>query len=113
MRLLDIQVHPSHIEGVPLALCEGLAAGLPIVASAVGGVPEILNHGKCGVLVRPGDEDAFSQAVLSLIDNPQERLRLGVAARHFVENDYSLDTAVNHVQQTYFEMMGLCESASL
>ena len=113
MRLLDIQVHPSHIEGVPLALCEGMAAGLPVVASAVGGIPEILNHGATGVLVRPGDEEGFAQAVVRLINNPQERVRLGLAARHFMENDYSLDTAVSRVQQTYYEMMGLCESASL
>jgi glycosyltransferase involved in cell wall biosynthesis len=113
IKLLDIQVHPSHIEGVPLAVCEGMAAGLPVVASAVGGIPEILNHGASGVLVRPGDEEGFAQAVLDLIHNPQERLRLGLAARHFMENDYSLDTAVRRVQRTYCDMMGLCESESL
>ncbi len=112
MRLLDIQVHPAHVEGVPLALCEGMAAELPIVASAVGGIPEILDQGKCGVLVRPGDEEGFAQAVLSLIRNPQERRRLGMAARQFVENDYSLDRAVGRVQQMYCEMMGLCASVS-
>jgi glycosyltransferase involved in cell wall biosynthesis len=90
-----------------------MAAGLPVVASAVGGIPEILNHGASGVLVRPGDEEGFAQAVLQLIHNPQERLRLGLAARHFMENDYSLDAAVRRVQQTYFDMMGLCESESL
>ncbi len=113
IKLLDIQVHPSHIEGVPLAVCEGMAAGLPVVASAVGGIPEILNHGASGVLVQPGDEEGFAQAVLRLIHNPQERLRLGLAARHFMENDYSLDTAVRRVQRTYCDMMGLCESESL
>lgn len=112
MRLLDIQVHPSHIEGVPLALCEGMAAGLPVVASAVGGIPEILNHGKSGVLVPAGDEPGFAEAVLSLINAPDERHRLGMAARYFIENDYSLNTAVGRVQRTYYEMMGQCELAS-
>lgn len=106
MCLLDIQVHPSHIEGVPLALCEGLAASLPIVASAVGGVPEILNHGRAGVLVPAADEAAFSRAVIGLINHPEERSRIGAAAKHFIENDYSLETAVARVERTYHEMIG-------
>jgi glycosyltransferase involved in cell wall biosynthesis len=105
LRLLDIQVHPSHIEGVPLALCEGMAAGLPVVASAVGGIPEILDHGASGVLVQPGDEEGFANAVSHLIDNPRERSRLGLAARHFMETKYSLHTAVSRVEETYYEMM--------
>jgi len=105
LRLLDIQVHPSHIEGVPLALCEGMAAGLPVVASAVGGIPEILDHGASGVLVQPGDEEGFANAVSHLIDNPRERSRLGLAARHFMETEYSLNTAVSRVEETYYEMM--------
>jgi glycosyltransferase involved in cell wall biosynthesis len=106
MCLLDIQVHPSHIEGVPLALCEGLAAGLPIVASAVGGVPEILNHGRAGVLVPAEDEAAFSRAVIELINHPEERSRIGTAAKQFIANDYSLKTAVAKVERTYCEMIG-------
>lgn len=112
MCLLDIQVHPSHIEGVPLALCEGLAAGLPIVASAVGGVPEILNHGQAGVLVPAGDGAAFSRMVIDLIDRPEERSRIGASAKRFIESDYSLEAAVIRVERTYCEMMDRCGSGS-
>jgi glycosyltransferase involved in cell wall biosynthesis len=105
MCLLDIQVHPSHLEGVPLALCEGLAAGLPIVASAVGGVPEILDHGQAGVLVPAGDEVAFSRKVIDLINHPEKRIRIGVSAKRFIEKDYSLEAAVARVERTYCEMM--------
>jgi len=107
MCLLDIQVHPSHIEGVPLALCEGLAAGLPIVASAVGGVPEILNHGQAGVLVPAEDEAAFSRTVIDLIKHPEVRTRISASAKRFIENDYSLEAAVARVERTYCEMMGV------
>ena len=106
LALADIQVHPANIEGVPLAICEGMAAGLPIIASAVGGLPEILDEGRNGVLVAPADEDAFVEAVLHMIDDRDAARRYGAQARHFIENDYSLTTAVRKVEQTYAEMMG-------
>ena len=112
MCLLDIQVHPSHIEGVPLALCEGLAAGLPIVASAVGGVPEILNHGHAGILVPAGDNAAFTRAVIELMNRPEDCRRMGASAKQLIEQGYSLEAAVARVESTYSEMMGACESAS-
>ncbi|WP_457424714.1 glycosyltransferase family 4 protein [Roseateles sp. P5_E7] len=106
LALADIQVHPAHIEGVPLAICEGLAAGLPIVASDVGGLPEILAGGRNGVLVPGLDVERFAAAVLSLVDDPERRQALGARGRHFIENDYSLRTAVAHVEATYDELSG-------
>lgn len=108
--LLDVQVHPTHAEGVPLALCEGLAAGLPIVASAVGGVPEILDGGQCGVLVPPAGDatfaDAFTLAVSRLIVDADERRRLGAAGRQFLMTDYSLEAAATELERTYGQLVG-------
>jgi glycosyltransferase involved in cell wall biosynthesis len=112
LSLADIQVHPAVVEGVPLSLCEGMAQGLPIVASAVGGIPEILDHGRSGVLVPFGEEGAFADAVCHLIEHPEERATLSQAARHFIETEYSLDAAVQRVERSYFEMLGTCASAS-
>jgi glycosyltransferase involved in cell wall biosynthesis len=112
LALADIQVHPAHIEGIPLAVCEGMAASLPVVASAVGGLPEIIHHGRNGMLVPPGDEARFVDEVVHLIRHPEEGRRLGLAARHFMEHDYSLTTALQRVEQTYYEVMGRCASAS-
>jgi glycosyltransferase involved in cell wall biosynthesis len=106
--LVDIQVHPSHMEGVALAVCSGMAAGLPIVASDVGGLREVLKHGETGFLVPPGDERGFTEAVVGLIEQPERARRLGQAARHFMLNDYSLERAVGEVQKTYLELMGQC-----
>ena len=106
LALADIQVHPAHIEGVALAICEGMAAGLPIVASAVGGLSEVLSYGENGLLVPPGDEAAFVDAVCSVIDDPDLGRRLGAAARRFIQHDYSLKTAVAAVEQTYRELLG-------
>ena len=108
LALADLQVHPARIEGVPLAICEGMAAGLPIVASAVGGLPEVLGDGDNGVLVPPGDGAVFVEAVLDLLGDPERAGRLGRNARRFIEQDYSLTAAVRRVEATYAEMMLPC-----
>jgi glycosyltransferase involved in cell wall biosynthesis len=105
MALVDIQVHPAHTEGVALAICEGMAAGLPIVASRVGGLPEVLHHDSTGVLVPPRDEAAFAEAVCELIEDAPRRARIGAAARRFIEQDYSLEKAVGDLQQTYRDLL--------
>lgn len=105
LSLVDVMVHPAAIEGVPQAIGAGMAAGLPIVASAVGGLPEILEHGKTGLLIPAGDEGAFAQAVLSLIQAPEERRRLGSAARRFLETSYSIGAAVKRVENAYRDVV--------
>jgi len=106
LALTDIQVHPSSLEGVPLAICEGMASGRPIVATAVGGLPEVIHHDETGILVRYPDEPGFIEAVADLIDDPAKRARLGSNARHFVEHDYSLERAVSELQATYLRLVG-------
>jgi glycosyltransferase involved in cell wall biosynthesis len=69
LALVDIQVSTSTAEGVPLSICAGMAAGLPIVATDVGGLSEILNHGRAGVLVPCGEEPTFLDAVTDLIQH--------------------------------------------
>lgn len=102
--LVDIQVHPSHAEGVPLAIVEGMSARLPIVATRVGGLAEVLSDGR-GILTTPGDEKEFIEAVVRLIRDPQERQQLGAAANHFIENDYSLANAVRNLERSYVELL--------
>jgi glycosyltransferase involved in cell wall biosynthesis len=103
--LIDIQVHPSRMEGVALSICSGMAAGLPIVASDVGGLKEVLKTGQTGVLLPTEDEQGFIEAVCRLIEQPEEARRLGDNARRFIENDYSLAKAVHDLETTYEEML--------
>lgn len=83
---MDIAVAPyPHLADFyfsPLKVYEYLAAGLPVVASALGEIPEVLEHGRTGVLVPPGDVDALARALTDLADDPGERDRLGARARH-------------------------------
>jgi glycosyltransferase involved in cell wall biosynthesis len=116
LRCLDIQVHPSHGEGVPLAVCAGMASGLPLIASNVGGLREVIDHGVTGILVAPAGDNAFRNqfvdAALRLIDDADERRRLGKAARHFIENDYSVNAATRQLENTYRNLVSTCASAS-
>ncbi|HIJ95413.1 MAG TPA: glycosyltransferase [Desulfuromonadales bacterium] len=101
----DVQVHPSYMEGVPLALCSGMAAGLPIVASDVGGIKEVIIDGKTGKLITPNDRKAFIRETVRLVRDASLRRELGDAAKRFINEDYSLIKAVSAVEKTYEEMM--------
>jgi glycosyltransferase involved in cell wall biosynthesis len=89
VRGLDVLVHPARRDPFPLALLEGMALGRPIVASAVGGIPEMLAHDETGVLVPPDDPAALAEAVLGLLRDPVRRARLGAAARASLERRFS------------------------
>jgi glycosyltransferase involved in cell wall biosynthesis len=89
----DIQVHSSYAEGVPLAICSGMAAGMPIVSTAVGGIPEILRHEETGLLVANGDGPAFVRETIRLIDDEELRRRLSRRAKEASETEFSLETA--------------------
>jgi len=101
----DIMAHPSHVEGVPLALQYGMAAALPIVVSNVGGVSEIIKHGRSGLLIAENDVNGFSETVIDLLENPEKAHSLGQGARTFLETEYSITKAVAKVEKSYREVI--------
>lgn len=105
LSLADIMVHPSHMEGVPLAVLSGLAAGLPVVATAVGGLPEVVRSGESGILIPPGQPETLASAALGLVSDEARRRNLGERARRFIEEEYSLDAAARRVTTLYKEML--------
>ena len=88
----NVFVLSSRSEGHPVAILEAMAAGLPVVASRVGGVPEQVSHGETGLLVEPGDPDELAAALRRLATDPSLRLRLGAAGRERAEHTFDLDT---------------------
>lgn len=80
LRQADVFVMPSRSEGLPLALLEAMASGLPVVASHVGGIPEVLTR-EVGLLVPPEDPAALAQALTDVLQNPTRRVEMGHAAR--------------------------------
>lgn len=84
----DLFVSASHWEGLPLAILEAMMAGLPVVATRVGDVPQVLGNGG-GLLVNPRQPQELAQALQRLLDNPQERLELGRQAAALARRSYS------------------------
>lgn len=81
LRALDLLVLPSQQEGLPNSILEAMAAGVPVVATWVGGIPEVVIDGETGLLVPPRDPMALAKAVNSLLTNPEVRQRMGAQGR--------------------------------
>jgi glycosyltransferase involved in cell wall biosynthesis len=101
-----VYVQPSRTEGVPLAVAEAMASGLPVVATAVGGVPELLDRGRAGVLVPPNDVEALASAIKGLLDDPEGAARLAEAGRARVATHYTVDRMVDGVEAVYRSLLG-------
>ena len=104
LAMSDVQVHPSDMEGVPLAVCAGLAAGLPVLATEVGGLSEIIRSGENGILIPPRDSQRLAQEMIRLLEDAQFRHQLGEAGKDFIQEEYSLKAAARHVEQSYLEL---------
>jgi glycosyltransferase involved in cell wall biosynthesis len=97
----DLFVLPSRSEAFPNALIEAMATGLPVVATNVGGIPEVVRDGVNGRLVPPNDAAALASAVVALMDDPAGAAALGRAARADIERHYTLDSMVERFEQLY------------
>jgi glycosyltransferase involved in cell wall biosynthesis len=93
----DLMVWPAIREAFGMALLEGQAAGLPVVAGATGGVPEIIADGETGLLPPVGDEAAFAAAVARLLDDPSRRRRFGEAAADKARGEHDLTRAASQL----------------
>lgn len=105
LHALDIFVLPSHSEGVSLALLEAMAAGLPVIASAVGGLPEVVTDGENGLLIPPQDPEALARALERLLSDPAWAKKLGENARKHVKENFSLDRLGREINEIYAELV--------
>ncbi len=101
MRDTDLFLLPSETESFGLAALEAMACGVPVVASAVGGLPEVVADGETGFLCPVGDVPAMAAAAGRLLDDPALRARLGAAARRRAETQFRLDPAVDSYLAVY------------
>lgn len=101
----DVFVLSSQHEGLSIALLEALATGVPCVATGVGGTPEVLEDGKGGFLVPPGQPDRLAAAVGKLVDDPELRAEFGRRAAG-IGRQYCLEGAVARLQDAYDEVLG-------
>jgi glycosyltransferase involved in cell wall biosynthesis len=101
LRALHCFVLPSFNEGMGRALIEAMAAGRPVIASRVGGIPAIVEHGKSGLLVPPGDAEALVAAIADVIDRPERARALGEAARARIDESFSVGAMVQTIERVY------------
>jgi glycosyltransferase involved in cell wall biosynthesis len=102
---MDMFVLPSLWEGLPLSLVLAMGAGLPVIATAVAGIPEVVTDGTTGLLVPPADADALGRALARVAADPGERTRLGHNAREFVLPRFGVDVYVRAVTGLYDELL--------
>jgi glycosyltransferase involved in cell wall biosynthesis len=104
LRTVDIAVLPSHSEGMSNALLEYMAAGRAVIATAVGSNPELVRHGKDGLIVPPGDEPALVEAIGNLLENPLRAAGFGASARKRVEAEYSREAMCRRFESFYRQL---------
>jgi glycosyltransferase involved in cell wall biosynthesis len=97
LALTSVRTERGSREGVPVVLMEAMATGLPVVASDLSGIPELVEHEQNGLLVPPGDADSIAQALDRLRRDPDLRPRLGQAARRKVAREFNLHRTVDRL----------------
>jgi glycosyltransferase involved in cell wall biosynthesis len=105
MREIDISVLPSLSESFSNSLLESMAHGLPIVATRVGGNPEVIDDGLNGILIPARDSAALTRATLTLLESPELARRLGESAREKVGREYSLERLLRRTEDLYVSLL--------
>lgn len=103
----DLFVCPSvWDEALGYVILEAMAAGVPVVASRVGGIPEVVRDGETGLLVPPRDAGALARAIAALLDEPARRAAMGRTARRAIEETFSMERAIDGTVALYRELAG-------
>ena len=98
---LDVFCLPSETEGMPMTVLEAMAAGLPVVASNVGGIPEVVKEGRTGLMVPPLEVEVLSTALLALAGDPERAREMGRAGRDRLLKEFSLEQALMAYEEVY------------
>ncbi len=101
LALSDLLVLPSYTEGLPLVILEAMAAGLPVVATPVGGIPEVVIHQETGFLVPVEDVRALGDAILRLLQNPHLKNEMGNKGLEMINENFSLEKMCGEVFDIY------------
>ena len=103
LRNTDILVLPSLAENLPMVIVEAFARGIPVISTPVGAIPEVIEHGRNGLMVPVGDEGKLAEALEQLIEDPALRRRLGRAARRDHAERYDFETYVGRLTKVWLE----------
>ena len=102
---LNLLIVPSLWEGFGLTALEAMAVGVPVVATSVGGLPEIVEHGTTGLLVSPADEVGLTRGIVWMLDHPQEAVEMAAAAKAVVEQKFTAAAMARKTEDLYHRLI--------
>ena len=102
---IELLVVPSLYEGCPIAILEGMASGKPVIASKVGGIPDIIRQGENGILVPPKDSEELARAIHKILTNPSEGKRLGTNAQKEAFERFPIVRSVQETERIYTQLL--------
>lgn len=105
MAAIDTFAFPSSAEGTPMVIYDAMAIGLPIIASPVSGVGELLDDEQTALFVPPADSEAMARAIERLLADPSLARALGARAREIVESEYAVERAVDRLERLYEQLV--------
>lgn len=106
MATFDIFVLTSFSEGQPVIILEAMALGKPVIATAVGGVPELIKNGETGILVPSDDVRSLSASIIDLLQNEYKRKKIALAGQKMVEDNYNIKRMVKQIENLYLKIFG-------
>ena len=101
LRESDVFVLPSYYEALPVGVLEAMACGVPVVATSVGGIPDVIEDRVNGLLIEPGQPDALARAIVTILTDDALRSRLREAARSEVRKRLSTDSEIKDLETMY------------
>jgi sugar transferase (PEP-CTERM/EpsH1 system associated) len=105
LSIMDVYVNSSHREGISVSLLESMAAGKPVIATDVGGNPEIINDTSVGILVPANNADALAEAINMLLRDKNKRLQMGRNARERIINEFSIRSQSKRIESLYENLL--------
>lgn len=101
----DVAVLSSLSEGLPQSILQSMAAGIPVVATKVGGVPEVVIHEKTGLLVESGDHDGLSKSIIRILQNPDEAEKMRRNAGELILKEHTIDKMIDKLEGLYKKLL--------
>jgi glycosyltransferase involved in cell wall biosynthesis len=102
---MDIFILSSHSEGCAISLLEAMASGKPVIATRVGGNPELVLEGKTGFLVPPAEPEKLAERIIFLLRNEDLRVKMGDEGRKRVNEKFSLETMLKNYEELYSKVL--------